>query len=415
MSSTNRIAARVAAAYLIANPRVAALVGDPKQLVESFALALQKLASSEDPQKLQSARGILEQEAKQRNSVDYRTVHDAQGTAYSAYYALRNLPLRASGYALFLSILQSYTLPPKLLKQVEMASREYLKSRPPPIPKLGPLRYLGALTAYEQVVALGRKHLEVAREAIAQGKEHGAEGEGATKVQVGPITIINTGGFSSDVMRGVADTIHQVVSHIQKAGFGQILYGDVHVTNTIKSNANVLAFYLVQKDEMFVRANVKVTTGMVRDVIHEYGHRYQHKFLRGGEKTLTQLYATIDRQEFRRRIQGPKESEKPTPGEVVEHKGTRYEAIKLAPGGQKVEAVNQKNKKRYLISLDSWNLLKRGENRDLSDPDHLGFVTEYAKRSPGENFAEMFSYYCIGKLPRTLVPIFEQALSGALL
>jgi hypothetical protein len=41
-------------------------------------------------------------------------------------------------------------------------------------------------------------------------------------------------------------------------------------------------------------------------------------------------------------------------------------------------------------------------------------VTEYAKKDAAENFAEMFSFYAMGKLPPRLTALFEQTLSGVL-
>lgn len=421
MSTTDRIASRIAAAYLASQPHAAAAVGDPKRLIGEFELAVHTLASRADPLKLKAVRLLLE-EVKTREDY-YKLPHETvTRPAYTAYLYVKDLPLAETGHALFLSILQSYTLPPRLLKQVEMASRVYLKSRAPGLPASGPQKYIKAIDIYEQTLAEARKHIEVARAAIAQGKEHDTEGEGATKVKVGPFTLINTGGFSRDVMREAADLVHKAAEHLQRVGLTDVLYGDVHVTNTIMSRSNVLAFYLVEKDEMFVRANVKATAEMTRTTIHELGHRYEAKFLRGGARAVATLYREVNTQEFRRKSVGPRAEDKPNPGETIVDKGVTYSVVttEWSPrsGYKVILQPNEGGVKpgvKVSISLEGWLDRKRGPaqgTRDLDDPDHLGFVTAYAKKSPSENFAEMFSFYAMGKLPKSLVPIFEQTVFG---
>lgn len=421
MSKTDRIASRIAAAYLVSRPHAAAVVGDPKRLLEEFELAVHTLASRADPQKLAAAREALES-VHDVNSFNSLSYNDVMGPAYKAYLHVRDLPLAEAGHALFLSILQSYTLPPRLLKQVEMASRAYLKSRAPGLPARGPAKYLAAINVYERTLADARKHVEVARAAIAQGKEHGTEGEGATKVQVGPFTLLNTGGFSPQVMQEVKELIQKASEYARHAGLAQVLYGDVNITNTILSNPRILAFYLPAKDEMFVRANVKATAEMTRTTLHELGHRYESKFLQGGKRALNALYQHVNMQEILRKDEVDPE-DKPKPGEKLVEKGVTYSVIRTEyapriPGGYKVilspEDPGVKPGVTVSLSIQGWLDRKRGtRGRNLEDPGHTGFVTTYAKKDASENFAEMFSFYAMGKLPPRLVPLFEQALFGS--
>lgn len=421
MSKTDRIASRIAAAYLVSRPHAAALVGDPKRLIGEFELAVHTLASRADPQKLAAARAVLEGAVKDKGAFINLSYNDVMKPAYMAYLHVKDLPLVEAGHALFLSILQSYTLPPRLLKQVEMASRAYLKSRAPGLPARGPEKYLKAIDVYEHTLAEARKHVEVARAAIAQGQTHVEEGAGATRIKVGPFVVVNTGGFPSKVMDEVTEVVRKAGAHVQHAGLGDVLYGDVNITNTIKSNHNTLAFYLIAKDEMFVRANVKATVDTVRTVIHELGHRYEAKFLRGGARTAEQLYRSIDSQETRRKLDGP-ELEKPKPGETLEEKGVTYSVITTdwsMRGGYKVilkpEDPGVKPGITMSISLEGWHAKKHSGRalRDPDAPDHLGFVTNYAKKDAAENFAEMFSFYCLGKMNPDLRRLFEQYVFGA--
>jgi hypothetical protein len=64
------------------------------------------------------------------------------------------------------------------------------------------------------------------------------------------------------------------------------------------------------------------------------------------------------------------------------------------------------------ISLEGY-LAAKGQNRNVDEePDYKGFVTDYAKESPAENFAEMFAYYCQGRLPVLQSVAFEELAFG---
>ena len=66
------------------------------------------------------------------------------------------------------------------------------------------------------------------------------------------------------------------------------------------------------------------------------------------------------------------------------------------------------------VSLEGYLSLKGEEARDVDEnPDYKGFVSEYAKRGgPGENFAEMFAFYCMGRLPVLQSVAFEELCFG---
>jgi hypothetical protein len=63
------------------------------------------------------------------------------------------------------------------------------------------------------------------------------------------------------------------------------------------------------------------------------------------------------------------------------------------------------------ISLEGW-LKKTGKPREIESPDYKGYVTDYAKESSGENFAEMFAFYCMKRLPATQKELFEDFIAG---
>jgi hypothetical protein len=321
------------------------------------------------------------------------------------------------GHLLFLSILQTLTLPPQLRKKVEIASRTYMKApakyrNPSKIDEM----HISKVLFYKKFLEQAQEHLRVAKEAIAVGKSHAEEGQSdgaeATKIKVGDFTLINTGGLSSKIMGNVQEVIEKAQTLIRSAGLGQVCYGNILVTNTLHK-ANVLAFYLVAKDELFVRANFKSDRDILHHTIHELGHRYQHKFLRND---ILSLYRIIGRHEVDRKRVLEKTST-PQAGETLTQGSDTYEVVRVREGRNGKEVVLKKIGSPSIseahISLEGY-LQKKGKPREVEvdAPDYKGYVTDYAKETPEENFAEMFAFYCMKRLPASQKDLFEEVLAG---
>lgn len=405
---------RVAFRYLQAER-----VGDPKELLPLFERAVSTLADAVPESKIHEAKEALESRVQAGTPVDAKELAIYYDTGYSALFAVKHGQRKVAepGHQLFLSILQVYALPPALRKKVEIASRLYLKEMNPRYKnKYGAPGILERIQVYEKYRDLLRAHVDIAKEAVAKGKDHAEEGEGSTKLRVGPFTLVNTGGFDSKQMGEVAEVVHKVTAFLQSSGLGEVCYGEVQVTNTI-SKARVLAFYLIASDELFIRANVKASSDVVRTVLHELGHRYEHKFLKGSHRDLEVLYQRLSGQETKRKYDTLK-SKLPAPGETMVSKGKTYvvRGTQLdTKWGYKI-LLNREDdpKATATIGIDGWLEMKGESARDVdADPNYLGFVTDYAKRGgPSENFAEMFAYYCVGKLPAGQKPLFEDLISG---
>jgi hypothetical protein len=423
------LALRVANRFL----RESAAIGDPKDFLREFEAAVLKL--TQPPSKVEAAKELFQKRLdvelaasreewtayiQSQTPAEKQAFKDASDVAYNCLFAVTQGSARIvePGHKLFLAILQTYALPPALRKKVEIASRTYLKktqSRPKVKGRSSGLEYIAF---YEKFLLLINAHLTVAKEAVVKGKAHAEEGAGATKIKAGPFTLVNTGGFSEKQMGDVADVMHKVASLAQSSGLGAVCYGEVQVTNTI-SRANVLAFYLIANDEMFVRANVKATTDTVQTVLHELGHRYEKKFLTNSHGTPATLYRTLEGQEHER-TWGPKKKVKMAePGDTLEAKGKTYVVTRTVPGpglkGYKVLlTIKDKPGSSATVPLDTFWEMKGEKARDIdADPEYIGFVSDYAKRGgPTENFAEMFSYYCMGRLPTLQSVPFEALVFG---
>lgn len=421
----NPIAQRIAARRIAAlTHRHAQGVGDPKELLEAFGSRVKAFFSETDWHKLAEARAFLENmqvhKLTEKMSTDKALqdqYHEADRLAMkaAARYHVTTF-LRPYGLRLFLSILQSFALPPALRKKVEMASREYGKKNAPSRSGYGiagRIKDIDDLTKYH---ALVQGHLQLAHDAIQSGQVHATEGEGATRVPAGCFTLVNAGGFSPEQVKTVQELATKADHATHAAGVGQVCYGTIQVNNTV-GPTNSMAFYLPDKDEMFVRGNAKPTWDTLETILHELGHRYANKFLKLGKSGLNWLYQNIRMHELARSMEDRAEIPTPKPGDAVKLKSGifRVKSVEYVRGRSVINLEqNEKSGENPYITMDVWKKLHTPKI-ETTHPDFKGFVTEYAKRGgPGENFAEMFAYYCLKKLPAAQVELFEKVLSGNL-
>lgn len=419
---TDALTYKILSRYMV--QKLADTIGDPKEFLKDFEKAVSAATiptSTLDPvKKILEARVQAEASGTAPPLSDpavRKELFEAQDIAYRTLFKVKNAHLVAnSGHQLFLSIIQQLTLPPALRKKVEVASRAYLKTTKPRFKaKSGPSLYLEYITTYEKYLSTLQAHLEIAKQALSQGKAHTEEGEGATKLKAGPFTLVNTGGFDAKQMGEVSDLVQKAAALAKSSGLEEVCYGEVQVTNTL-SKRNVLAFYLIAKDELFIRANVKANTDTVQTVLHELGHRFENKFLKKGGAAV--LYRLCEGQERKKQwgLDG-KKPKMPTEGDTLESKGKTYIVERTVPdrNGYKVLLkVEGQPGAKATVSLDSFWGLKGEDMRDVErDPNYIGFVSDYAKRGgPSENFAEMFAYYCMGKLPVLQSVAFEETVFG---
>ena len=197
--------------------RSAGRIGDPKELLTQFESAVRTVFQADLSRVQQVYKEALEIKSKiDPGDLPYRGIHEQFHLIRDLSVSLRRAPDKLSdpGHRLFLSLLQEYTLPAPIRKKVEIASRVYLKASKPRFKGRGFELDLNILAAYLKNEAVFQSHVELAKKAIAEGKPHSEEGPGATKMKVGPFTLVNTGGFSSDVMSNVSDVVQKATSLI---------------------------------------------------------------------------------------------------------------------------------------------------------------------------------------------------------
>ncbi len=436
--SVDAIAIRVARRYLGVDPLaipvarrfVAESIGNPQALLQAYDAALRHITDLDhlvpqmkEAEKIVRANGgfsearhkahlnaLLPHENELLNNVYFKNIYKFGGRI-----SLDGIKL-VNPWSLFLALLQQYDLPPTTRKAVETASKYFAKSR-----IRSPKDPLEWVDAYEVFVKQLRAFSLVAHDALAHGKPRtpGAAEAAPEKFRAGPFTLVNTGGFNDAVLANCAKVVEVAAHQLQSHGLGKVCYGDVLISNTLMKS-NVLAFYLLQKDEMFVRANLKGKEGAaVETVVHELGHRLMYKFLAGKHREIDTIYSTIARKSSAARseaiIQVLKDPAlKPKPGDTFVSKGEEYTVtgFDVTPrGGVIVQLVAKVQPQpgvtlRAKIPLEAYAAAKG----ILPHVQHSGFVTGYAKTDAAENFAEMVAYFCLGRLPPDQVEMLESVI-----
>lgn len=319
----------------------------------------------------------------------------------NSYY----IDLARAARPLLHSIIKNYYLPPKLQKSIEKASRFYSRSKMRF--KVSLLHLDGAIKTaetYLKLVGEARDQLKVIQMAVREGKPHLSE-DSTTVWKAGPFTLINTGGFSDDVMKNIQGIVEKAANLMKKAGLTKPLYGNIQITKTI-SRGNVLAYYVLASDDFYIRANVKPSVDTVKTVCHELAHRLHFKFLKHKDAQIEQLYNQI---KSHNRWQQVNEAMLPKPGDIGTLKGKKYRVQKYDSYRKKVR-IEKVDDPSWIgeAPLTTWFSMAQVDITQA--PDYKGFVTTYAASHPAENFAEMTAFYALGKLPAAQKEALESIL-----
>jgi len=326
--------------------------------------------------------------------------------------------LMAGLSGLFLSILQQYDLQPKDQKAIEKLAQFYSKS--------GARKFKDFPTAFAKFPALlatSKTQLAITKDILGRSKIRSSDLDGHKVMEAGPFKVINTGGFSLDVMKTCATVVKEAARLLSAKGLSKVCYGEILVSNRVNRKKEILAFYLPSKDEMFIRADLK---GHEHDalgtMLHELGHRLQEKFLNSGIKKseIYRMYRVIqggheaaEEDAINKLLEDPATA--PKVGDIVVDPKTQtelvFEKLGLRHGKLsaylhlKDEPVNPSN--QISVSIKGWYQF-RGVPIDVAKVG--GFVSNYAATDPDENFAEMIDRYCQNKLHPTQVAMLEDVL-----
>jgi len=389
------LARRVVARWL---SREADLLGDPEDLFRKLS---ELKAATDELGTLMPV--ILEGEALIQENYRYRwtpppdkkdlvqRLEEAESKMSRGLSPL-NRALGDVAHDLFLSILQQYTLPKDIRRKVEAQAKIWTRKTA--------LKVKGRYSeVYQTISNLVTAAYDVAKEALASGTPiSGSEAE----TTVGSFKLVNTGGFSPQIMEGVAKALEKAEHLLRAKGFGKVCYGEVYITKTIKGTA--LAFYVTAQDALFVRANFRNPVDLVYNLIHELAHRLDYKFLTGKKQEIRSLYNSLA---FKAKFYRP-EVEPPDPGQEikVDNKDLVVDRVMWPKIYVRKPTEDPAIPSKSYITMDAYARIKaQAEGRPPFGAD--GFVTEYAAKNEHENFAEMVTNYCLGKLQPSLVEKLE--------
>lgn len=292
---------------------------------------------------------------------------------FSAHQALRSHGAAAT----ILAALTNYETTTHERKLLEKAARELTKKRL--VIKRG-----GAETRLYEF----RRELVYWRELLTKLLR---EGRLLSSETVHAFVVVNAGGFSPAVMKSVSGQVKKAGTLLADKGLAMVDYGEVVITNTVLRGHHILAFYLLEEDRLYIRANRRKASSddMIHAVIHELGHRLYERFLSADQKRAAEaLYWDIRNRPYAG-VEGP------FSGQTVKEGKKQYVVIRVTGG-----AVLLKSEagKPAVVKLSAWPQLT-GKSP---------FVTPYAAKSPEENFCEMLAFYCMD-------PKFQESAFEAIL
>lgn len=239
-----------------------------------------------------------------------------------------------------------------------------------------------------------------------------AQSEGGEKH--GPFTLYVMPGVSRKDIGEAKAALDQAVTLIHKH-FPKVLYGDVYFTPAVSSG---LAQYVPGKDVLYLGMKAKKSVGDVHAICHEFGHRYFHRFWRDAdaknifrhltqdtvyeEVVLTPAEKKALTQEYIKAVQAAKAGRKQPMSPALEGYLIRISkqdqvgfdilrgaATQVFQGKADIRDLEVK----FLeIAPSSWST-----DKVVREPL---FVTPYAKSKRadwGENFAEAFAHFVMGK------------------
>lgn len=302
---------------------------------------------------------------------------------------------------LFWGLLQQYQMSNTDRRIIERASKTFSKKQ------VNRIRPEKAYETYTSHLKEYRLFLETARRVFNSGKLHTEDSETTSKA--GCFTLVNAGGFSDKQMEDVQKVVEAATRKLKAKGLSKVCYGNIQVTNKI-GKSNVLAFYYIQNDEMFVRGNLKGKQGPAEDtILHELGHRLHYKFLKSKDDQIKSIYKTLkgDENAILQNLMYDKDKH-PKPGETMQSGRTTYV----------VDGVKVNNRYDYVVLLHDQKapeqkasvLLKKWFQLEGGLASAGSFVSPYASKDYAENFAEMIDHYCQGTLPEGQVAMLEAVL-----
>lgn len=331
------------------------------------------------------------------------------GLLSAMHEAAKNLDIGARN--VFLGALRDYSFPPPVRKNLEKVSAELSKTK---------LAARTSSTASASIPERMRKNVEdigAAIQAVTEVMTKEARGDVCQKNECfdgGCFRVVNTGGFDARTMTLATRLSEEAARLINEAGFSQVCYGDVYVTQKVKQEST-LAFYDLSEDRMYIRAKPKKGEEAleVESIVHELGHRLHFRFV-PPEKNR-QIQSVFDQWEARF-AGSPVDSSTfaPKVGDTFEQGKRRYVVVsdRGTPGDPRRPIVFHRalpdgspDPKYLNQSMTAERLaLALGLGKRTDDP----FPSPYARTKPSEMLAELFRAVVMGTATAEQRRVFQE-------
>lgn len=218
--------------------------------------------------------------------------------------------------------------------------------------------------------------------------------------ELGPFRIHNTLGLSGNDLTGVKSSIEKILTLLPKTrvvGIQKVLYGDIYIVAKIRQERN-LAWYFIKEDTIYLRPFINAGADELHNLMHEFGHRYLHRFATSEQKTAWMKYHI-------RLTYGQKDPSSikfPQVGEEVwlakpEGRGK----AKQRPIVKAIDGVPGRGAKFYVDDV-----------RKYYYPDNIfitaaKFPTTYASKDSDEHFCEALAFKALGRLTKEQEEVFD--------
>jgi len=203
--------------------------------------------------------------------------------------------------------------------------------------------------------------------------------------------------------------------------FPQVLYGKVFLSNHLKSGT--AAWYVNTEDKFYLDINVTKRFDDVSTIIHELGHRYDHKFFK--DKDLRKQFWDLSTRKVYEMVVFDEKLRKEVADEAVQLVKDRLlgksglsmsDMLVMWLKGPHIKGDARKLTTEFMngkIDEKAYHTAMMGSGNAEMQTDKLLHgpiaVTPYGGKNPTENFAEGFMHYVLGmKLDPEIVAIFDQ-------
>jgi hypothetical protein len=208
---------------------------------------------------------------------------------------------------------------------------------------------------------------------------------------VGDVKVINQ---SSQDPKQTVELVRRAIQLMQNSSVPSIsraLYGEVFITGEIARKKNMMAFYDINRDMVFVLAVKRFADKQLHSLIHEFGHRYWRKFMSKSAKEAWLAHHGV-------MASHSVQVEDPKIGEPLPY-------VKGSPIVERIEHGNFYVQGGYISRMSWWEAARQNLRAGR-------FPSNYAASDPEEHFCEALGYFCMGELDGDNLKAFRHIVLG---